>query len=99
MLDDRLARERPDVVRAGLRRRHAGAAAETTLDAWRELDAKRRRLAAERDQLALAVATGAATREAVGQRLAGTERAAGSCLLALPHLPAGAARVWEAARC
>ncbi len=90
MLDDRLARERPDVVRAGLRRRHAGAAAETTLDAWRELDAKRRRLAAERDQLALAVATGAATREAVEQAqraLAETERAARICLLALPNLP------------
>jgi seryl-tRNA synthetase len=90
MLDERLVHARPEMVRAGLRRRHAGAGAEAALDAWRELDARRRALATERDRLTLAVATGDASRAALDQAqgaLTQTELAARTCLLALPNLP------------
>ncbi|HEX6819188.1 MAG TPA: serine--tRNA ligase [Ktedonobacterales bacterium] len=52
MLSDRLLREHPERVRDGLRRRHAGAEAEATLDGWLALDAERRELATRRDDLA-----------------------------------------------
>jgi seryl-tRNA synthetase len=90
MLDERLARERPEVIRAGLRRRHAGAPAEVALDAWLALDARRRAQAGERDRLAVAVAAGTAERRALdaAQRaVVEIERAARTIWLALPNLP------------
>ena len=90
MLDERLARERPEVVRAGLRRRHAGAPAEAALDAWLALDEQRRALAGERDRLAAAVASGTATRherDAAQRALAQIATEARTYWLALPNLP------------
>lgn len=90
MLDERLLRTRPDVVRAGLRRRHASGGALAVLDAWRELDGRRRGLAAARDRLATEVTAGTAARgalEAAQRALAQVVRAARICLLALPNLP------------
>jgi seryl-tRNA synthetase len=84
MLDDRLARTRPEVVRAALRRRHAGA--EARLDAWLALDARRRALAADRDAAASRGAP-ASERRAVERALAEVEREARATLLALPNLP------------
>src|SRR5262249_5137377 len=86
MLDDRLARTRPEVVRAALRRRHAGAEAEMRLDAWLALDARRRALAGERDALA-AQGMAASERRAVEHALAEVEREARALLLALPNVP------------
>jgi seryl-tRNA synthetase len=50
MLSERLLRTRPDEVRAGLRRRHAGA--ELALAAWLALEDERRAVATEHDRLA-----------------------------------------------
>jgi len=58
MLSDRLLREHPDDVRAGLRRRHAGAEDGRALDEWLALDAERRALATQRDALAQAAHAG-----------------------------------------
>ncbi len=90
MLDERLARERPEVVRAGLRRRHAGVSAETALDEWRAGDEQRRARASQRDAVARAVAAGTASRaelESAQRALAEVEREARPYLLALPNLP------------
>jgi seryl-tRNA synthetase len=90
MLDERLARARPEVVRDGLRRRHAGAAIETAFAAWRALDEQRRALAGERDRLAQASARGSADRhalEAAQRALTACEAAAREHWLALPNLP------------
>jgi seryl-tRNA synthetase len=90
MLEERLARERTEVVREGLRRRHAGPEAEAALEAWLERDATRRAAAARRDAIAAAVAQGSAARaelEAAQRALAEAETAARACLLALPNLP------------
>jgi seryl-tRNA synthetase len=90
MLDERLLRARPDEVRAGLRRRHAGDGVLAALDAWRELDAHRRALAAARDRAALALTAASATRddlETAQRALDQAEIAARICLLALPNLP------------
>ncbi len=61
MLSDRLLRDRPDVVRAGLRRRFPGAAHAATLaecegwlDSWRTLDEQRRAAVARYERLASA---------------------------------------------
>jgi seryl-tRNA synthetase len=85
MLDDRLARTRPEVVRAALARRHAGAEAEARLEVWLALDARRRALAAERD--ALGRTAPAEARRALERALAEVEREARATLLALPNLP------------
>lgn len=58
MLSDRLLRAYSERVREGLRRRHAGAEAETALDAWLALDAERRMLATRHDELARAAHSG-----------------------------------------
>lgn len=90
MLDERLARERPEVVRTGLRRRHAGPAAEAALDAWLASDERRRAGAGQRDAVARAVAAGVASRaELVGAQraLAEAEQETRAHLLALPNLP------------
>lgn len=55
MLNDRYVRDHPDAVRAALRRRHAGPAAERALHDWLALDAQRRAAATRRDELARAV--------------------------------------------
>ena len=62
MLSDRLLREHSDVVRAGLRRRHAGDDVERALDRWLALDAQRRVTATRAGELGRAVAS--ARREA-----------------------------------
>jgi seryl-tRNA synthetase len=62
MLNDRLLREHPEVVRAGVRRRHAGDEAEQALDRWLALDAQRRVTATRAGELGHAVAS--ARREA-----------------------------------
>jgi len=54
MLSERLMRERPAVVRAGLARRHADAETLATFDTWLALDAERRALATRYDTLASA---------------------------------------------
>lgn len=59
MLNERLVRERPKLIREALRRRHAGAEAERALDGWLALDTQRRALARRHDDLA---------REAAGRR-------------------------------
>ncbi|MGO8946096.1 MAG: serine--tRNA ligase [Ktedonobacterales bacterium] len=51
MLRERLLREQPEVVRAALRKRSAGAAAEAALDQWLELDSCRRLVRDRRDEL------------------------------------------------
>lgn len=56
MLHDRYVREHPDEIRAQLRRRHAGAEAERTLEQWLALDAQRRAAATRHDALARSVA-------------------------------------------
>jgi seryl-tRNA synthetase len=61
MLNDRLLREHPEVVRAGLRRRHAGDEAERALDRWVALDAQRRATATRAGEFARSIA--AARRE------------------------------------
>ncbi len=54
MLSERLMRERSDVVRAGLTRRHANADTLAAYDAWLTLDAERRAAASRYDALASA---------------------------------------------
>lgn len=90
MLDDRLARERPEVVREGLRRRHAGTAAEAALDVWRDMDARRRELAGRRDRLAALIATAQAEPSelaAIQRELAHVTADARATLMRLPNLP------------
>src|SRR5258706_3204092 len=89
MLGEKLLRERPDEVRAGLRRRHAGAEAERDLDRWRALDAERREAATRHDDLARVAAQarrGAhapSTEEARARARARERRAAAEALGAL----------------
>jgi seryl-tRNA synthetase len=66
MLNDRLLREHPDVVRAGLRRRHAGDAVERALDRWLTLDAQRRAAATRAAELGRAVVSGRREADCVG---------------------------------
>lgn len=54
MLSERRLRERPDVARAGLARRHADAPTLAAFDAWLALDADRRAAATRYDALASA---------------------------------------------
>jgi seryl-tRNA synthetase len=51
MLREEEVRERPEAIRAALRRRYAGAATEQELDRWLELDRARRLVATRRDGL------------------------------------------------
>ncbi len=99
MLYDRFLSEQPEAAQEALRRRHAGAAAEKTLDQWLAFEATRRKTAVRRDALALALrslresaAAGelrAAERElrAVEEALVITEAQARRLLLRLPNLP------------
>lgn len=67
MLSERLLRERPAFVRAGLARRHADAETLAALDAWLALDAERRAAATAYDALA------SDQRRARGQRQLGRQ--------------------------
>jgi len=92
MLSDRLLREHPDDVRAGLRRRRAGAEAERALDEWLELGAKRRALATQRDALAQAAHAGKTagidmSLTQARRALADLERCKRALALQLPNLP------------
>lgn len=90
MLDERLARDHPEKVRQGLRRRHVGERVEALLDTWLALDAERRALAARRDRVAMNVAAGEVPRtelKSVQRELAHAEDVARACLLELPNLP------------
>ncbi|MGZ3681437.1 MAG: serine--tRNA ligase [Ktedonobacterales bacterium] len=101
MLNERYVREHPDEVRAALRRRHAGAEAERTLDEWLALDA-RRRAAARHDELARDLAARAngkdsgstaearaarREREAAAEARIVLEARARRLLMRLPNLP------------
>ncbi len=77
MLNDRLMRDHPEIVRAGLRRRHAGDAPEQALDRWLVLDAQRRALATRQGDLARDIAAGRCqpgTLSAAGARAQQRER-------------------------
>lgn len=102
MLNERYVREHPDEVRVALRRRHAGAEAERTLDEWLALDARRRAAATRHDELARDLATHANGEGSGGTaeaRAARRERAAANdarivleararrLLMRLPNLP------------
>ena len=98
MLNERYLRDHPDDVRAAFHRRHAGAEAVRTFDAWLALDA-RRRAAAHRDALAAALRASNATQPTVEARAASSklqaatgalavlEAEARGLLLQLPNLP------------
>jgi seryl-tRNA synthetase len=102
MLNDRLLREHPEVVRASLRRRHAGGDAERALDRWLALDAQRRAAATRSDELARAIAAAqpepgarspadvsalARERQSVEDALAVLEAEQRAVALLLPNLP------------
>ncbi|WIG61990.1 MAG: Seryl-tRNA synthetase [Ktedonobacterales bacterium] len=100
MLNERYLRDHPDNVRAAFHRRHAGAEAVRTFDAWLALDARRRAAAAQRDALAAAIRASGNTRPTEEARtasrelqtatdaLAKLEDQARGILLQLPNLPA-----------
>ena len=90
MLDERLAREHPDVVRAALARRHAGPEVEEALEAWRAADAERRVAATTRDVVAEALRAGVVPREKLARAqhaLTAAQANARRWLLRLPNLP------------
>src|SRR5262249_5763423 len=102
MLNDHYVREHSDAVRAGLRRRRAGAEAERTLDAWLALDTERRAMAARNDALARMADVPASQaggtphrsdpnrereRRKVAAALVALEAQARALLLRLPNLP------------
>ncbi len=102
MLGEKLLREWPDEVRAGLRRRHAGAEAERDLDRWRALDAERREAATRHDDLARMAAQArrgahapgteeararARERRAAAEALGALEARLREVALRLPNLP------------
>jgi seryl-tRNA synthetase len=102
MLNDRLLREHPEVVRAGLHHRHAGDDAERALDRWLALDAQRRAAATRSDELARAIAAArpepgarspagvsalARERQSIEDTLATLEAEQRAVALLLPNLP------------
>ncbi|HEX6817668.1 MAG TPA: serine--tRNA ligase [Ktedonobacterales bacterium] len=78
MLNERLIRDRPELVREALRARHAGPDAERALDMWLALDSQRRALARRHDGLAREAASlrGNAEVTTTRARVAETERRA-----------------------
>jgi seryl-tRNA synthetase len=86
MLSERLVRTQPDRVRAGLVRRNAGSEALAALEGWLALDAERRALAGEHDELALRGGDPSARKE-LRARLEALEDEQRALLARIPNLP------------
>lgn len=92
MLDERLVRAHPEVVRAGLARRHADPGTFAALEAWLRADEQRRAAAGQRDALALGVRAGTVERGELARaqrELSAAEAEAWRWLAHLPNLPDG----------
>lgn len=86
MLSERLARTHPERIREGLRRRAAGMETLAALDRWLALDAERRTLASEHDQLAAQGGEPSAVR-ATRARLKALEDEQRPLLARIPNAP------------
>ena len=86
MLSERLLRMRPYPVGVGLLRRNAGAEALSALEDWLALDAERRTLASEYDELAVRTGDPSARKELRAQ-MAGLEDEQRALLARIPNLP------------